>query len=761
MRAVAVLCCVFSTLCFAGISSLRPPLSNSVPSRNTSPFQSPPTAPVRPVADIYYGTKVVDPYRYMENLAEPEVQSWIKAQNNYAGAVLASLPGRQKLLSRIVELDQSTTADIGKVRPLPGDVYLYTKLLAGEDTYKLYMRRGLQGAETLLVDPERIMIAEANRRKGKNAIGTFVPSNDLKYVAVTITPGGAENDTEIHVLEIASGRESGDVIHRCCIKSDPMWLPDNRSFVYGRLQELPAGAPATEVRQKYRTYLHVLGANPEKDQAVFGYGVVPSIEVDPRLYASIRTQPDSKYALGVIGLPIAARNSAFYIAPANAIGKSAIAWRKVADLSDDVADIAIHGDDLYLLTFKKRPRYEVVHLDARNPDMASARTIVPGGEAVIEEMTPGQDALYLRLLDGGIGHVLRVPYGMGEKVERVSLPYEGGVSLFGSDPRVRGTLLLLNSWTRAYKIYTYDPSTRKVFDTNLQPAGPHDEFANVEAVEVKVPSHDGTLVPLSIAHPKGMKLDGLNPTLLYGYGAYGISQRPVFEQTLLAWYERGGVNATCHVRGGGEYGEEWHRAGKGPTKSNTWLDFIACARYLIENKYTSPTHLAGEGGSMGGLMVGRAITERPDLFAAVLVEVGVQDMLRAEVEDLIDVPEVGDSKTEDGFKALYAMSPYYYVKDGTAYPAALFTAGMNDPRLKPWQSTKMVARLQAATTSGRPILLYVDFEAGHTGGTERQYQKRASPIPGASSSGNSGISNFSLTHRLGSLKSQNTAENFK
>jgi prolyl oligopeptidase len=554
-------------------------------------------------------------------------------------------------------------------------------------------------------------------------------------VAVTIIPGGSENDTEIHIIETASGRETGDVIARCCVKSYPAWLPDNHSFVYGRLQTLPPSAPTAEVRQKYRTYLHVLGTDPAKDQPVFGYGVVPSIEVDPRLYASIRTQPESEYALGVIGLPIAAPNSAFYIAPVDAIGKSTTAWRKVADLSDDVADIAIHGDDLYLLTFKNTPRYKIIHLDARKPDLSSAETIVPPGEAVIEDMAAAQDALYVRVLDGGIGRVLRVPYGDGAPTEKVPLPFEGAVfpfrpappqgAAFGSDPRVPGTLLLLNSWTKAYKIYTFDPSTRQVSDTKLQPSGPHDEFADVETVEVKVPSHDGTLVPLSIAHPKKMKLDGLNPTLLYGYGAYGVSQGPEFDHTLLAWYERGGVKATCHVRGGGEYGEEWHQAGKGPTKPNTWLDFIACARYLIEKKYTSPSHLAGHGASMGGIMVGRAITDRPDLFAAVLVDAGVPDMLRAETTDLIDVPEVGNSKTEAGFKALYAMSPYYFVKDGTRYPAALFTAGMNDSRLKPWQSAKMVARLQAATNSRKPVLLYLDYTGGHDmGNTAKEYEAR-------------------------------------
>jgi dienelactone hydrolase len=244
-------------------------------------------------------------------------------------------------------------------------------------------------------------------------------------------------------------------------------------------------------------------------------------------------------------------------------------------------------------------------------------------------------------------------------------------------------------------------------------------------VEVKVPSHDGTLVPLSIVYPKAMKLDGLNPTLLYGYGAYGYALGPEFDFTRLAWYERGGVNATCHVRGGGEYGEEWHHAGKGATKPNTWLDFIACAHYLIEKKYTSPSRLAGQGASMGGIMIGRTITDRPDLFAAILVDAGVPDMLRAEATELIDAPEVGNSKTEAGFKALYAMSPYHFVKDGTPYPAALFTAGMNDSRLKPWQSAKMVARLQAATNSGKPVLLYVDYAGGHdVGNTAAEYQAR-------------------------------------
>ena len=688
-----------------------------------SSVQRPPLPPVKPVTDIYYGTKVLDPYRYMENLADPEVLSWIEGENDYTRAVLAGLPGRERLLKRIAELDQSA-ADIGRVRRLPGDFYLYTKLLAGEDTYKLYIRKGLTGKERLLLDPGTIAVAESSREKGKNAIGAFVPSNDLRYVALTIVPGGSENDTEIHILEIASGRETGDVVRRCCIKSDPVWLPDNRSFTYGRLQELSIKAPSNEVRQKYRAYVHVLGSAPEKDPQVFGYGVVPSIAVDPHLFSSIRIQPGSKYAIGVIGNPIGQPNSAFYIAPANAVGNDNIVWRKLADLSDDVADIAVHGDDLYLLTFKNSPRYKIVRLNARNL-LLQAETVLPAGESVIQDMAPAEDALYVHVLDAGIGRVLRIPYTHGARAEEVPMPFDGNASLFGTDPRVRGTLLLVNSWTRAYKIYAYDAARKKTYNTRLQPPGPHDHFSNVEEEEVRVPSHDGVLVPLSIVHPRNMKRDGSNPTLLYAYGAYGRSQSPDFEFTRLAWFERGGVSATCHVRGGGEYGEEWHDAGKKQTKSNTWLDFIACGQYLIEKGYTSPSRLAGEGASMGAITVGRAITVRPNLFAAVIVNAGIEDMLRAEAADLLDEAEQGNSKTEDGFKALYAMGPYYFVKDETNYPAALLTAGINDPRLKPWQTVKMAARLRAATTSGRPVLLYIDFTGGHDeGDTAAEYEAR-------------------------------------
>jgi prolyl oligopeptidase len=307
----------------------------------------------------------------------------------------------------------------------------------------------------------------------------------------------------------------------------------------------------------------------------------------------------------------------------------------------------------------------------------------------------------------------------------VALPFNGTVAFAATDPRVPGVLLDMRSWTKANAIYVYDPQSKQTTDTGLQPIGPNDAPADLESAELKVKSYDGTLVPLSITHKKGLKTTGANPTLLVGYGAYGITEDPTYDPKLLAWYEAGGVYAVAHVRGGGEYGEDWHLAGKGPTKPNTWKDFIACAQFLIDDKITDSAHLGALGGSAGGITIGRSITERPDVFAAVIDAVPASDMLRMELtpNGPPNIPEFGTVKTADGFKSLYEMSAYHHVKDGTPYPGVLVTTGWNDPRVISWQAGKMAARLQKATTSGRPVLLRVDYEAGHgigTGKTQRQ-----------------------------------------
>jgi len=682
-----------------------------------------PVAPLRPVTDDYYGRKIVDNYRYMENLKDPEVQAWMKAQDDYTRAALASIPGREKLLASIRKFDQSAP-QVFAAR-LPGDVYLIQKRTAKGNINKLYLRHGLGGEDKLLVDPENVKLITPNQGKGTNAILGASPSQDSRYMAVGIAPGGSELDTEVHIFDTATGRELSDYILRAWGGASPSWLPGNQSFIYNRLQTLAPGAPATETEQKVRAYLHVLGRDSAKDPAVFGYGVVSTIPVDPRYFSTVMVAPDSRYAVGLINSGVSP-NSAFYIEPASDLGETNTAWRKVADFSDDVSGIEVHGNDLYVLTYKNALRYKVIRTSALHPDLATAETIVPQTQAVVTGISPAQDAFYVQLLDGGIGRLLRVSYGPKPHVQEVALPFKGSVGV-QTDPRLPGALLNMASWTRAFAIYSYDPETNRVTDTKLQPAGPYDAPANIESVEVKVRSYDGTMVPLSIVYPKGMKLDGSNPTLLDGYGAYGISATPFFPQFFLAWYEQGGVYAECHVRGGGEYGEEWHLAGKGPTKPNTWRDFIACAEYLIQHKYTSPARLAGSGTSAGGILIGRAITSRPDLFAAAIDWVGSSDTLRMETtaNGVPNIPEFGSTKTKAGFDDLYAMSAYAHIKDHTPYPAVMFMTGANDPRVDPSQMDKMAARMQAATSSGKPVLLRVNYHGGHQiiGGTEAQTQR--------------------------------------
>ncbi len=663
MRFAPLVISAFSLTTFTSLINAQAPLSSAQ--------QASPVAPVRPVIDDYHGIKVSDPYRYMEKLDDPAVQAWFKGQGDYTRSVLDRIPGRDLLLARIKELDQ-TVPEVVAIR-LPEDHYLIFKQLSGDNTWKLYKRNGMSGEDILVADPEKVTLAPTAQSKGKNTLLGYALSPDEKYLALCIIPGGSELDGELHVFDMATGRETGDIIPQVGAEAfKPYWLPNTRSFVYGRIQQLAAGAPETEVRQKFRSYLHVLGTNPTDDKPVFGYGVVPSISVDASEISSIQIPYGSGWALGLVNGSVTP-NSAYYVAPVSAIGQPKTPWRKVADMSDGVTNIVVHGDELYALTYKDAPRYRIVRMDARKPDFKSAQVVVPAGQAVIQDISAAQDAIYVTTLDGGVFRVLRLRYEANAQPENIGLPFEGS-AFARTDPRLPGATLELTSWTKAFKIYQYDPVKKQLVDTKIQPSGPYDNPENIEAVEVKAKSYDGTLVPLSITYRKGIKLDGSNPTWMTGYGAFGTSYQPYFDPTNLAWFENGaGVYAVCHVRGGGEYGEQWHFAGKMGTKPNTWKDFIACAQYLIDNKYTSPAHLAGEGTSGGGILIGRAITERADLFAAAIDDVGMSDALRSETTQNGEttIPEFGTTKTEEGFKGLYAMSSYDHVEDKTTYPAVL------------------------------------------------------------------------------------------
>jgi prolyl oligopeptidase len=682
--------------------------------------QRPPVAPVRPVSDEFYGSTVTDNYRYMEDLKSPEVQAWIKGQADYASSVLNKLPGRDALLARLKELDSGTPYSVsGFIRRVDGTVY-YRKMLSSENVAKLYVRRGKDGKEELLVNPER-RNASAEEH---HTLQFHAPSPADRFLLYGLTKSGSE-ETILHVLDLATGGDLPDSIDRIDPwYSTPAWLPDGTSFVYTRLRKTTPETPRTEVWNNSCAYLHILGEKPEQDQVLLASGKDPHVPIAPTDFPGIWIPKGSPYAVAQIQHGDQSEIS-LYAAAVGSIGKPGTPWAKICDIADSVSAFAVMGEYIYLVSAKGAPRYTLLRTSLARPDLARAKVVVPPGESVVETAVPAKDALYVQLLDGGFDRILRVDYATLQK-ETLQLPENTPGYVVSASREIEGVYIKTASWTKGSGILAYDPVARSFTDTGLQPKGKYDNVPGYESKEVKVKSHDGVLIPLSIVYKSGITLDGSNPTLMEGYGSYGYSSSTYFSPLSLAWLERGGVLAIAHVRGGGEYGKEWHLAGQKLNKPNTWKDFIACGQYLVDEKYTRPSRLAGQGGSAGGILIGRAITERPNLFGAAVINVGCTDMIRMETtpNGVPNIPEFGSTKTEGGFRGLFEMSSLHHVQDGVAYPAVLLTHGINDPRVDPWMSAKMTARLQAATSSGKPVLFRVDYEAGHgIGSTKEQHLK--------------------------------------
>jgi len=682
---------------------------------------APAVAPIHPVITTYYGTPVTDDYRWMEAPHSAALASYMKSQNDYTREKLDSLPGRAALL-RDLAADGNLASSVG-VPIIAGGRYFYLESAPGQNTAKLYMRDAATGTMKMLINPDSF------GPKGQaEAINFFQPSQDGKYVAYGVSGGGSENAT-VRVLDTVTGKDEGVAITRVDGDNDEFlpvwWLPDD-SFAYYRLQQLGAHDDPSGFFLKSREYLHRLGANAtgDGDTPIFGYDVDKSAPAAPDQDALVMAFPGCNYAFGVLTENESSNViDAIYISPIAAVEAGRPVWTPLAGKADDITQFDAAGNKVYLLTYKDAPRYKIVSTDLAAPDLAHAATIVPQSTNVITSLAVARDALYAVSADGGFSDVTRIAGG-GAPVT-LKLPYAGTVGALATNETADGAVFSLESWTRSSLWYKTGPDGA-VTDSGLKKPFPIDT-SNITSREVLATSYDGTQVPLSIIMDKRTKLDGHNPTLLIGYGSYGITLTPYFSSTELAWFKRGGIIAFAHVRGGGWYGEDWHKAGMKLTKLNTVFDFIACGQYLVDQHYTSPAYLAGEGGSAGGITIGGAITWRPDLFAAAIDSHGDTDSLRMEFtpNGPPNISEFGSVTTEAGFHGLYAMSAYVHVRNGVKYPAVLLETGANDPRVEPWAVTKMAARLQAATASSRPILLSVSYDSGHGIGDTKAQQESA------------------------------------
>jgi prolyl oligopeptidase len=652
----------------------------------------PPATPKRPVTEEYQGVKVTDDYRWLENWDDPEVKQWSAAQNARSREYLDHLPARPAIQQMLKQALSASSAAYYDLQFRGGTLFA----MKYQPPQQQPMLVALPSAD----DPAGAKIVfnpNASSAKGSTAVDFYVPSLDGKFVAAALSENGSE-DSSAHVFEVATGKELSDVVPRVNFATaggSLEWKADSSGFYYTRF---PQGTerPPEDVNFYQQVYFHRLGADPRQDTYVIGKDFPRIAEI--QLHAS----DDGQWLIAAVANGDGGEFAHYVM---DAAGH----WTQVTHFVDRIVAVKPGPDAaLYLLSRKGAPRGQVLRLPLAHLDLAEAKVIVPqssgtaadeSARASIEDFTPTRGHLYVADVVGGPsrirvfdlqGHPLPGPPLPPVSAVRQLVPTHGGDVLFNV-----ATYLEPSAW------YRFDAATGKSIRTALFRTSPL-HFDDTEVVREFATSKDGTRVPVNIIRRRGTRLDGSNPTLLEAYGGYGVNLKPY-----------------ANVRGGGEYGEEWHQAGRLTRKQDVFDDFIACAQHLIERKYSAPAHLAAIGGSNGGLLMGAAFTQRPDLFRAVVSYVGIYDMLRVELDPngAFNVTEFGTVKDPDQFKALYAYSPYHHVKDGTSYPAILFPTGENDHRVNPMQSRKMTARLQAATSSGYPILLRTSSNAGHGIGT--------------------------------------------
>lgn len=685
----------------------------------SAPCSAQPAGAVAPIAEVrdqpslLHGTSVPDPYRWMEDTRSPATQAWIQAQGAAARGVLDRIEGGDLIATRLAAMTQAQ-GDAVRSLVQVGERLYYLKRGRGEAQFSLVMRQGLDGAEKTLVNATGL----AKKTGVPHAINYFSPSWDGRHLAYGVSAGGSENAT-LYVMAVANGRLVGQPVPR--VHDTPLhWLPDSRSLTFVQTAAPKPGAPVTDTYKDSRSLWMRLGATP---RAVFGAKVTTHLGLDRLDVAELITVPASRWVVART-TDTTVPEGKLFVAPLADLGTPTILWRRFGSASDQVTDVELRGDELLVLTRAGAPRRKIIAVDLGKPDLARARLLVAEPtDGVIEgfRATPGGLLTEVRR---GTSIVLR-RHAEGDTTGRdMVMPGPGAAGLAYAPAHDRADLLFAFSrWTEPLQWFRLDGDSAKPVALGVRAVPPG--LPDLVVTDVEFPSHDGVRVPMTVLHRKGLALDGSNPVFLEGYGGYGYSTSAFFSSDNMAWIERGGVLAFVNPRGSGVHGEDWHLAGFKTTKPNTWKDGIAAARWLIDKGYGSAKTMGIMGTSAGGVFVGRAVTEAPDLFAAAIFNVGVLDAVRFEesANGATNTAEFGSVKDPAEFKALLAMSTYHQIRDGIDYPAVLLVHGLNDPRVDVWHSAKTTARLQAANPQGRPALLRLDAKAGHGVGstlTQRQ-----------------------------------------
>ncbi|HWY97190.1 MAG TPA: prolyl oligopeptidase family serine peptidase [Steroidobacteraceae bacterium] len=687
---------------FLVLAAAASPAQNADRVVPVAPTGAPPGLAARPVVETYFGTQVTDRFRFME-AKDPTTIDWMKAQAAYTRSVFDSIAPRAEFLRKL----SAFGAGFGLVKSVQpvGNMLFYLERKPGSDTFDLVVRTS-SGPKRTLVDAAALIKAAGGV---PHAIDYFAASRDGKRVAVGISVGGSENSV-LTVLDAASGATVAGPVERAQWGL-PSWTDDGQALFVGRLQELrPGAAPAEKYLNYSSSYWDLQGPPVRIAGASTDMGPVK----DPLIFPFTWVVPGASRAI-LLGKNGVQNEVEAWIAPLKEASAGRAQWRQLVKRDDDVTVLAANSTTLYLLTHKDAPTFNVKALPL-DGTMANATTLIPArADRVIESIHAAADGLYVAARRGLDGQLLHV--GLDGKVAELNLPFRGIISEVATDPTQAGAVVELEGWISPPTQFRYD-SAKDAFTRLDLSSGPALGPKRYSVSELSATAADGTRVPLSVVAPAGPLSP--RPALLDAYGAYGISNLPWFTPRIPALADAGAIYAECHVRGGGELGEAWRLAGKDAQKSNTWRDFIACAETLIAKGYTTRDMLTIQGTSAGGIAVGRAATERPDLFAGAIARVGDVDSLRSEVMPTgpANIPEFGTFKEEQGFKNLLAMDAYQHVRNDVRYPAFLLTTGLNDPRVEPWEPAKMAARLLELVDHA-PVLLRVEDSAGHGMGTTK------------------------------------------
>lgn len=679
------------------VASVQTPALVALPPKGPAKLPYPSIAD-RTVSVSYFGTTVKEPYQWLEDAKNPEVAKITADQNTLSRSVLDAYPGRAKLKARVTELVSQRSRDALDVKRAGGAYFVLVEEPPKQQPF-LVVRKGTAAADEAkpLVDPNVI------DPSGKTTIDWFFPSRDGKWVAVSLSKGGSESG-DVHVFDARTGKEQGDVVtrvHGGTAGGSLAWNAKNNGFYYTRYPR-KGERPEKDEDFYQQVYFHELGKDPAKDVYAIGKEFPRIAEVE------LETTDDGKLVLARVANGDGGDAELHVLADKG--------WVRLSSFADKWVHATFgKNGKLYVLSRKDAPKGKVLELD-KPTVAASAKVIVPEGDAVIEQLAATSDTLFLVDLVGGPSRIRAVSTkGPASSTEVPILP----VSAVDQIVRDGDDVLFKNqSYLLPPSYFRYSAKDKKVTPTGLGAPATID-MSDVEVVRTSCLSKDGTKVPLSVLRKKGTALDKNRPTLLTGYGGYNVSRKPRLRPLTRLWLDRGGVFAEANLRGGGELGEAWHLAGNLTKKQNVFDDFYACQKALVDEGYTRPERIAAMGGSNGGLLMGATIVQHPEAFRAVVSRVGIYDMLRVELtpNGAFNVTEYGSVKNEEQFRALLAYSPLHNAKDGVAYPSVLFTTGANDPRVDPYHSRKMTARLQAATSSANPILLRASADTGHGMGT--------------------------------------------